>query len=319
MEPQAIAIAGRYACEPPERLWRVQYEGNNLQSRGKAEFTSGKTFRRAVESHLEWRNPAPSPFISTFDNQRHAVNWASKLMDNRNYDSVLLHEIDTTKLGPVFCVENLVSRLRVQTKLEPSVYEDEYLVLGRIPKQSICSTRSYNNNVRLEDHGYTEEEDPDWYFDDEAFDPDAFDEDEYYDYDEVDLDLDLDRYGEASETEDDPYEEYYDYKAWPEDLDPDSCDEYEDYEDYDDYDEEENPEYWPEEVDPDCWPEEVDPDYYSEEEDGEEWPHFDPDVLDGESLILDDTEDQDLDPELDDFDHEPVDPEAFDPEEDPTA
>lgn len=253
MEPQVVAIAGRYACEPPERLWRVQYEGNNLRSRGKADFTSAKSFRRAVESHLEWRNPAPSPFISTFDNQRHAVNWANKLMENRNYDSVLLHEIDATKLGPVFRVENLVSRLRVQPKLEPSVYEDEYFVLGQIPKQSICSTRAYNN-VRLEDHGYADEDDDqDWYFDDEEFDPDSFD-DEYYDYDEVDLDS-SDWYGEAGEIEDDPYEEFYDYEAWPEDLDPDSCDDY-----YDD--DEEDPDYWPEEIDPDCWPEEVDPEYY---------------------------------------------------------
>jgi len=87
----------------------------------------------SIVKHLDRSNTDPSPWISLFDNEEHAMNWAQDqrrarramgLWDERYYVS----EIDGTKLGIVFSVARLLNRGWVE---RGSL--DEFLVWKSIP------------------------------------------------------------------------------------------------------------------------------------------------------------------------------------------
>ncbi|GMF25894.1 unnamed protein product [Phytophthora lilii] len=93
---------------------------------------------KAVEMHLKWCSCEPTPFVSLFGDEAHAINWARKLLENRQQDVFLL-ELDSSKLGLVFCVRDLVLHHGAHTTLPESMYEDEYLVLRKIVKRNVTA------------------------------------------------------------------------------------------------------------------------------------------------------------------------------------
>jgi hypothetical protein len=103
-------------------------------------FQSRREFKETVERHLDWGNREPTPFVSTFRDREHAINWA-KLLDNNAM--VLSLSIPVAGLyGTIFRVRDLVQDHGVETNLPESMYRDEYLVLDRILHRSIVDETS---------------------------------------------------------------------------------------------------------------------------------------------------------------------------------
>lgn len=139
MDRQTDAIVNSLASTIlPEKLWRVQYGDGTLQARGSPRFANRQEFRSAAENHLDWHSNALSPFISTFSDQNHTVNWAKKTA--LKYSESKIHEINTAALGPVFCVTSLMKWLKARPPIPEDMYKDEYFVLSTIPQASIVNT-----------------------------------------------------------------------------------------------------------------------------------------------------------------------------------
>ncbi|OWY96585.1 hypothetical protein PHMEG_00033118 [Phytophthora megakarya] len=140
MPSTTAKIVAQYECDQiPSKLYRVRYSGNqSLKSRCRPAFTVSNDFKTAVEQHLTWCSCEPTPFVSLFGDQNHAMNWAHHLLEHGYHDVVLL-EIDSSRLGPLFRVRDLVTNHKVQTTLPEYMYQDEYLVLRKIPRRSIIN------------------------------------------------------------------------------------------------------------------------------------------------------------------------------------
>jgi hypothetical protein len=123
--------------EIPPRLYHVHYLSSmtTLDDSGfRAQDGSPNTVDlSSIVKYLDRSNTDPSPWISLFDNEEHAMNWAQGqrrarramgLWDERYYVS----EIDGTKLGIVFSVARLLNRGWVE---RGSL--DEFLVWKFIP------------------------------------------------------------------------------------------------------------------------------------------------------------------------------------------
>ncbi|EGZ19323.1 hypothetical protein PHYSODRAFT_259785 [Phytophthora sojae] len=139
LSSRSSEITARYQCdgkEVPKVLWRVRYTGQSLKARAKPSFKSKQQFKRAVELHLNWSNRIPTPFISLFGTQEHAVKWARRHFE-LGYDDVFLLKVDAAKVGPVFQVRYLVQDSDIHTLLPESMYNDEFLVLRKISRRSI--------------------------------------------------------------------------------------------------------------------------------------------------------------------------------------
>ncbi|KAF1330881.1 hypothetical protein FI667_g4969, partial [Globisporangium splendens] len=113
----------------------VLYDGHSLHARAPPAFHNEDKFKDAIELHLNWSNREPTPFVSSFENQTHAVNFANVLLQ-KGRSNIWLYQIDTIYLGPVFRVRDLVDQLRIRPMIRESTYWDEYLILSGIPKQS---------------------------------------------------------------------------------------------------------------------------------------------------------------------------------------
>ncbi|KAL4102444.1 hypothetical protein PRIC1_006189 [Phytophthora ramorum] len=133
-------LVAQFECtedQVPERLYRVRYSGNqSLKARVKPAFKSEGDFKQAVEQHLTWYSCERTPFVSLFANKDHAGTWAQRLLEHGYHDVVLL-EVDASRLGSLFCVRDLVNRQGVHTTLSERMYEDEFLVLRKIPRRSV--------------------------------------------------------------------------------------------------------------------------------------------------------------------------------------
>ncbi|KAG3090022.1 hypothetical protein PI124_g17318 [Phytophthora idaei] len=136
-----VIIANRYECrenEIPASLYRVQYdESTSLTARGDPVFNTNAEFKTAVQDHLNWYNRQPTPFVSTFADYQHALNWANRLIGNGRARQVVILELDASKLGWLFSVSKLVKNGHITTHLPENMYQDEYLVLSSISSQSI--------------------------------------------------------------------------------------------------------------------------------------------------------------------------------------
>ncbi|CAG8752701.1 11529_t:CDS:1, partial [Acaulospora colombiana] len=100
-------------------------------------------FCKALENHLDWSHRRyKSPFISTFGDQRHALNWARRWIA-RNQGDCWIEEIyiDPYESGHVrvFRVKDLVDGLSLEASLDRSQYESEYLFLHGIPQEFIVA------------------------------------------------------------------------------------------------------------------------------------------------------------------------------------
>ncbi|ETN16666.1 hypothetical protein PPTG_05824 [Phytophthora nicotianae INRA-310] len=153
LTPKTVRIADRYECqedEIPRTLYRVQYDQSmSLRARANPVFTSRAHFKSAVEDHLVWGNREPSPFVSTFAHRQHAMNWANSQCQRAEQVSLL--ELDASQLDRIFSVRDLVNYRNVHTNLPESMYEDEYLVLGKIRRRSIVERIVVSPRYELED------------------------------------------------------------------------------------------------------------------------------------------------------------------------
>ncbi|KAG2807790.1 hypothetical protein PC129_g13241 [Phytophthora cactorum] len=98
--------------------------------------TLNAEFKTAVQDHLDWYNRQPTPFVSTFADYQHALNWANRLIDNGRARQVMILELDAFKRGWLFSV---LKNGHITTHLPENMYQDEYLVLSSISSQSIIS------------------------------------------------------------------------------------------------------------------------------------------------------------------------------------
>ncbi|KAH8751692.1 hypothetical protein F5883DRAFT_577888 [Diaporthe sp. PMI_573] len=141
-----------YKCERlPQFLWRVTH--SETRSVGHVASHSRRTFRdlndlkAAVSTHVFWLHQ-PSCFLSTFSDREHAMRWAkSRARKNTpavtapDDQSVKIHKIDTSKLPigkQVISMDSFKSLLDFTYNYS----EHEYLVLHRIPTESIVSVQS---------------------------------------------------------------------------------------------------------------------------------------------------------------------------------
>ncbi|KAF1333746.1 hypothetical protein FI667_g2599, partial [Globisporangium splendens] len=138
MDPVTLEIVEAYRCQPPSTLWRVQYDGHSLHARASPAFQDEGKFKDAIELHLDWSNRQPTPFVSSFESQFHAVNFANVLLQ-RGRSNTRIYQIDTIYLGPVFRVRDMVDKLGFCPNLPERTYWDEYLILNGIPKQSVVA------------------------------------------------------------------------------------------------------------------------------------------------------------------------------------
>ncbi|KIM26855.1 hypothetical protein M408DRAFT_330422 [Serendipita vermifera MAFF 305830] len=144
----------------PLTLYRVEYPGTQTSYSQQSGFQAASTFtpysinglRNAVEYHLDWRCRVLSPFISTFSNREHAHNWARVWSENNNHRDwcfVVVVTLMPQHGVTVFRVADLVNRLGINTSLDPSQYESEYLCFQRIPPGAVVREQEVSYPARL--------------------------------------------------------------------------------------------------------------------------------------------------------------------------
>ncbi|KAG8852731.1 hypothetical protein FRB91_006065 [Serendipita sp. 411] len=134
----------------PITLYRIHYPGSQttfsrqLGLESASDFTPYrvKGLRNAVKYHIDWQCDIPSPFISTFSNRGHALNWARTWRANNGDQPCKIVElvIEANDGVAVFRLADLVDGLGITTTLEPSQYRSEYLCLHNIPPEAIVRT-----------------------------------------------------------------------------------------------------------------------------------------------------------------------------------
>ena len=111
-------------------------------------------FKRSVSKHLNWKwwgDFEPSPYISTFEDERHAKNWARKWCDRHQHDCKIF-TIRTSELDNyLFRVVDLVDELGIDLNtigrgLPRNTVKDDYLCLHRIPASAIEGSRIIRAN-----------------------------------------------------------------------------------------------------------------------------------------------------------------------------
>jgi hypothetical protein len=166
MPSTASKIAAQFACSAeklPDKLYRVRYSGNqSLKARTRPAFKSTRAFKQIVELHLKWCSCEPTPFVSLFATESHAASWAQHLLEH-GYRDVVILEIDPSRLSALFRVWELVDRKDVSTTLPQYMYDDEFLVLRKIPRRSIVNKTAVarDDAVELEDESDYDSSDSD--------------------------------------------------------------------------------------------------------------------------------------------------------------
>jgi hypothetical protein len=139
MDSATSRVVARYEChDVPDVLYRVQYDdATSLRARAKPVFQTPRAFKTAVERHINWASRERTPFVSTFADREHAINWARHCVNGgRSYEAVVI-SLDVYRLGHIFRVRDLVHTRVVTTNLRESLFRDEYLVLGEIRRRSV--------------------------------------------------------------------------------------------------------------------------------------------------------------------------------------
>jgi hypothetical protein len=146
-----MGVLDDYELDPSEfplTLYRIDYAGSQTTWHQRWGFRAASNFtpvrvaglENAVSNHLDWyHREHKSPFISTFRQKRHAMNWANRWIA-RNYGYCWIEEIqvDASDDVRVFRVKDLVDRLDISTpNLKAAQYHSEYLFLHRIPEELI--------------------------------------------------------------------------------------------------------------------------------------------------------------------------------------
>ncbi|KAG9046749.1 hypothetical protein FS842_000802 [Serendipita sp. 407] len=131
----------------PITLYRVHYPGSQTTFSEHFGFQSASNFtpyrfagfRNAVTYHMDWQCDVPSPFISTFRNRLHAIQWAATWRENNDHQPCEIVELRIAASDgvAVFRLATLVEGLSVPTRLDPSQYRSEYLCFHTIPAEAV--------------------------------------------------------------------------------------------------------------------------------------------------------------------------------------
>ncbi|EGX46874.1 hypothetical protein AOL_s00097g300 [Orbilia oligospora ATCC 24927] len=119
----------------------------------------GSEFMRTLSDHLTWGSKSPSPFISTYANESHAISWAKLFLQKpgREHDEVQIMRINTQKIRgdsnerkPIISVREVVIGMREKNvevlppERNDNQIRDEYLFLYQIPRGAIDNIRDYS-------------------------------------------------------------------------------------------------------------------------------------------------------------------------------
>ena len=134
----------------PLRLYRVNYAGTMsayTPGEGIKAATIGiapplrsdqSMFLQSLKSHLV------SPYVSLFENKRHAENWALSWKKNNERECHVI-EIDGTQLSEIKFFHPYEIELQLDVSagvIFPIVDRDEFVCLGLIPNHAIIGSRS---------------------------------------------------------------------------------------------------------------------------------------------------------------------------------
>lgn len=135
--------------ELPPKLWHVQHNQSrsiNLREGGfeardpYLDIRTCEALKTEAAKHFVWKTRQwDSGFISAFDDQTHAANWADR-MRSRGKEPVVIYELDTSKLPPrtrILKSTPLCSRFGISHKW----MEHEWIFHQRIPAS--CIIRKY--------------------------------------------------------------------------------------------------------------------------------------------------------------------------------
>ncbi|KAF3224285.1 hypothetical protein TWF106_003304 [Orbilia oligospora] len=118
----------------------------------------GPEFTKTLTDHLTWGSKSPSPFISTYANESHAISWAKLFLEKpgREHEEVQIMRINTQKIRgdsnerkPIISVREVVIGMREKNDevLPPerndNQIRDEYLFLYQIPRAAIDNIQDY--------------------------------------------------------------------------------------------------------------------------------------------------------------------------------
>ncbi|KAG8814488.1 hypothetical protein FRC19_001708 [Serendipita sp. 401] len=155
----------------PITLYRVHYPGSQTTFSEHFGFQSASNFtpyrtnglRNAVTYHIDWQCNTPSPFISTFSNREHALNWARIWRGNHNLQDCQIVELRILANDgvAVFRLADLVNALGITTTLEPSQYRSEYLCFHNIPARAVVRTDSVSYPVAFSGYARVVDWNPD--------------------------------------------------------------------------------------------------------------------------------------------------------------
>lgn len=134
-------------CKVKPRFWGVEHaesqaksniDGDITAAKIGIDFKSSEEFRQAVTRHLDWRCRIPSSFISVFDDESHAINWAIRTRKRQeragDRTPVYIQEMITAALSDV-CVLNL-GLIVDDLDISCEGVEHEYLIQNMIPRHA---------------------------------------------------------------------------------------------------------------------------------------------------------------------------------------
>ncbi|KAJ6262863.1 hypothetical protein Dda_1420 [Drechslerella dactyloides] len=154
-----IAFPVMHPEEIPDYLYRVHVsgrsrtiyyfdEGFSCTALGRINIRNYGQLFTAVNNHLDWRCDAPSHLISTFDDRKHALNWAGKYLDRFPGAEAHLMKIDTDEIKnsvgrriPIIHAGDIVDQY---PEMRPNHVHRKYLnhevlVLYKIPADAIVA------------------------------------------------------------------------------------------------------------------------------------------------------------------------------------
>ena len=135
----------------PPKLWHVQHFGSqstNLQNGGfqarnpYLDIRTSDALKAEAARHFDWYTRGwDSCFLSTFEDQNHAINWAMK--KNKRYPDkylltqpILIYELDTSKLPPGTTVLQATALCKTLDIYHP-FHVHEWIVHQQIPASCI--------------------------------------------------------------------------------------------------------------------------------------------------------------------------------------
>ncbi|KAK1773617.1 hypothetical protein QBC45DRAFT_339459 [Copromyces sp. CBS 386.78] len=148
MAPPIAPIIANYTVpcsQLPRYLYFVEHSQSQAHRNNQGDFEAADQWTplRGLDhlyplmlEHVDWSNRRPTPFISTFGDYNHALNWA-----RQRRPWAIIHKIDTEKLGNRDCWAFYALAFTL-LGFEPDLicFESEFLFLYTIPSSAIVSS-----------------------------------------------------------------------------------------------------------------------------------------------------------------------------------